>query len=259
MSKNENTERRGNVMETLMIHDIHPNYFDLNLNPYRLTFDDGLFSQYYYFPLLKPHPGKLTYFITTSFIRPGAARGMYDGEYLPHLKSKKYMYRTFIEGKFDHFMTIEELQSISSQTNVKIGVHSHFHDVILTRTQPGKRKTLGKWKLKRFQDLPDISAEGLSIRSRLAFQGFKCQDGVLQRRSKAEWEDYIKYDTELAVRWVADNLGFDPDSYCFPFNEHNQTLISILKTFGFKNFFSARPGKYSEVIGRVDIDSLVDI
>ena len=69
-------------MEALMIHDIHKNYFDLDLSPYRLTFDDGLFSQYYYYPLLKSHPGDLTYFITTSFIKPGTARDMYAGEYV---------------------------------------------------------------------------------------------------------------------------------------------------------------------------------
>ena len=240
-----------------MIHDIHQNYFGLDLESYRLTFDDGLFSQYYYFPLLKSHAGKLTYFITTSFIRPGAARGMYAGDHLPYIKSKKYMYRTFVEGKFDHFMTLEELQEISSQTNVKIGVHSHFHDVILTRTQPGKIKALSKWKLKRFQDLPDISAEGLSVRSKLAFQGFNYQNGLLRRRSESEWEDYIKYDTDLAVRWVEENLGFSPDMYCFPFNEHNEKLISILKTCGFKKFFAARPGKSTEVRGRLDIDRLV--
>jgi hypothetical protein len=246
-------------METLMIHDIHPNYFDLNLNSYRLTFDDGLFSQYYYFPLLKAHPGKLTYFITTSFIRPGTARGMFAGEHLSYIKSKKYMYRTFIEEKYDHFMTVEELQSISSQPDVKIGIHSHFHDVIFTRNHPRKRKPISKWKLERFENLPDISREDLNIRSKLAFQGYNFQDGELLRRSETEWEDYIKYDTELCLRWVEDNLGFCPESYCFPFNEYNQKLISILKTFGFKVFFAARSGKNPEVRSRLDIDSLVDV
>ena len=245
-------------MKTLMIHDIHQNYFDLNLNQYRLTFDDGLFSQYYYFPLFKRYPGKLTYFITTSFIHPGKARSMYAGEYVSQIKPKKYMYHSFIEGKFDHFMTLAEIQIISAQSNTRVGVHSHFHDVILTRTHPGEKKPLSKWKMARFQNLPDISGENLSIRSKLAFQGFHYQDGMLRRRSEAEWEDYIKYDTELAVRWVEDNLGFAPDLYCFPFNEHNEKLISILKTYGFKKFFSARPGKFPEVMGRADIDSLVD-
>ena len=245
-------------METLMIHDIRKEYFDLNLDQYRLTFDDGLFSQYYYSPLLKDQPGKLTYFITTSFIKPGKTRSMFSGEYISYLKSKKYSYRTFIEGKFDHFMTIEELQAISSRTNVRIGVHSHFHDVIFTRTHPGKRKPLSKWKLERFQNRPDISREDLNIRSKLAFQGFNFQNGLLARRSEGQWEDYIKYDTELCLQWMENHIGYAPDLYCFPFNEHNEKLISILKPFGFKQFFAARPGQSSEVLGRVDIDSLVD-
>ena len=242
-----------------MIHDIRREYFDLNLDQYRLTFDDSLFSQYYYFPLLKNNPGNLIYFITTSFIRPGKARRMFSGEYIPYLKSKKYGYQTFVEGKFDHFMTIEELQAISSQTNVRIGVHSHFHDVIFTRTHPRKRKPISKWKLERFQNLPDIFGEDLSIRSKLAFRGFNYRDGLLMPRTEAEWADYIKHDTELCLRWMEDNLGIRPDFYCFPFNEHNEKLIAILKTYGFKKFFAARPGKSTEVLGRVDIDSLINL
>ena len=245
-------------MERLMIHDIRKEYFDLNLDPYKLTFDDSLFSQYYYFPLLKNHPAKLTYFITTAFIKPGKARNMFSGEYIGYLKSKKYGYRTFVEGQLDHFMTLAEIRKLSDQPNVRIGVHSHFHDVILTRTHPGKRKPLSKWKLERFQHLPDMTKEDLSIRSKLAFQGFNYRDGLLMRRTEAEWEDYIKYDTELCVKWVKDNLGFAPALYCFPFNEHNEKLISILKAFGFKKFFAARPGKSSDVHGRTDIDSLID-
>jgi hypothetical protein len=245
-------------MQYLMIHDIRKEYFDLSLDRYRLTFDDGLFSQYYYFPLLKNQPGKLTYFITTSFIKPGKTRSMFSGEYISYLKSKKYSYRTFIEDKFDHFMTLEEIQKLSDQSNVRIGVHSHFHDVILTRTHPRKRKSLSKWKLERFKNRPDITGEDLSIRSKLAFQGFNFSDGLLMRRTEAEWENYIKDDTELCLRWMEDNLGFRPDWYCFPFNEHNEKLIAILKTYGFKKFFAARPGKSTEVLGRTDIDSLVD-
>ena len=242
----------------LMIHDIRKEYFDLDLDQYRLTFDDGLFSQYYYFPLLKNHPGELTFFITTSFIQPGPARGQYAGEYLSHLKTKKYAYRTFIENRFDHFMTLEEIQELSAQSNVHIGVHSHFHDVILSRTHASRKKPPSQWKLARFGNRPEIAAEDLSIRSKLAFQGYYFKDDILIRRSETQWEDYIKYDTRLCVNWIQDNLGFAPDLYCFPFNEHNQKLISILKTFGFKQFFSARPGKSTEVNGRIDIDSLVD-
>jgi hypothetical protein len=245
-------------MQYLMIHDIRKEYFDLSLDQYCLTFDDGLFSQYYYFPLLKSHPCKLTYFITTSFIKPGEARGMFEGDYISYLKSKKYSYRTFVEGKFDHFMTLGEVQTLSDLPNVRIGVHSHYHDVILTRSHPSKRKPISKWKLERFPHLPDMSEENLNIRSKLAFQGFYYRDGFLIRRTEAEWEDYIKQDTEQCVRWVEDNLGFVPDLYCFPFNEYNEKLVSILKTFGFKTFFAARSGKSENVLARTDIDRLID-
>ena len=123
-------------MHYLMIHDIRREYFELDLSQYRLTFDDGLFSQYYYYPLYHDHPEKLTYFIATSFIRPGSARSMFSGEYIPYLKSKKYMYRSFIEQRFDHFMTTEEIQELAAKATVRIGVHSHWHDVILTRRHP---------------------------------------------------------------------------------------------------------------------------
>jgi hypothetical protein len=244
-------------MQYLMIHDIRKEYFDLNLDQYRLTFDDGLFSQYYYYPLYKNHPERLIYFIATSFIRPGKTRSMYAGEYIPFLKPKKYMYRSFIENKFDHFMTTEEIQELSAKSNVQIGVHSHLHDVILTRSHSRKRKPLSKWKLARFQNSPEISNRDLSIRSKIAFQGFDFQEGSLKRRSVTEWEDYIMYDTELCLKWIEDNLGFTPELYCFPFNEHNEKLISILKTFGFNKFFAARPGDNKNICGRVDIDSLI--
>ncbi len=240
-----------------MIHDMRKAYFDLSLDQYRLTFDDGLFSQYYYFPLYRDHPETLIFFIATAFIQPGGARRMFDGDDIAYLKSKKYMYRSLIEKKLDHFMTFEEIRKLAAQPNVEIGVHSHWHDVVPTDTHSRKRKPLSEWKLARFNHSPEIAKYDLSIRSKIAFQGYHLQGGTLRRRTTTEWEDYIKRDTELCLQWVAENLGFTPDSYCFPFNEHNQKVLGILKTYGIKKFFAARPGKSSEVIGRVDIDSLI--
>ncbi len=245
-------------MQHLMIHDIRKEYFDLDLHPYRLTFDDALFSQYYYFSLFSSHPQALTYFVTTSFIKPGKARNLFAGDYIPYLKTKKYGYRTFIEGRYDHFMNVEEIQFLSDQPNVRIGVHSHYHDVVLTRTHARKKKPLSQWKMERFSGFSELADQDFSIRSRLAFQGFNLENGVLTRRTMTQWEDDIKSDTELCIQWVEENLGFTPDIYCLPFNEHNEKLLSILKSFGFKKFFAARPGTSTDVQGRVDIDSLVD-
>jgi len=244
-------------MQYLMIHDIRREYFDLNLDQYRLTFDDGLFSQYYYYPLYADHPGKLTYFIATGFIRPGPARPKFSGDYIAYLKPKKYMYRCFIEQQFDHFMTTEEIRELAAKPNVQIGVHSHWHDVILTRSHPRKRKPLSQWKLARFQNTPEIGRRDFSIRSKIAFQGFYLQAGSVLRRSISQWEDYIKADTERCLEWMMGNLGYTPELYCLPFNEHNEKLISMLKSFGFNQFFAARSGNNPNVCSRVDIDSLI--
>lgn len=244
-------------MKTLTIHDVRKEYFDLDLKAYQLTFDDGLYSQFYYFSLFKNHPEKLTYFITTSFIKPGKIRAMSEGRDPAYIKSKKYMHRTFAEGRFDHFMNIEELQEICKHPNVQIGAHSHFHDVIFTRTHPHKRKPLSPWKIERLKAIKDISVEEFSIRSRLAFKGYEVNGGNLIPRSETAWEDFIKYDTELCLRWFEQNLNIQPHMYAFPFNEYSGKFFTILKSFGFKHFFAARPKDQKEITGRIDIDSLL--
>ena len=244
-------------MKVLTIHDIRKEYFNLDLNACQLTFDDGLYSQFYYFPLFKDHAVKLTYFITTSFIKPGKIRPMFAGRDLTYIKSKKYMYRTFAEGRFDHFMNVEELQEICKHQNVQIGAHSHFHDVILTRTHARKRKPLSPWKIERMQAIKEISFEEFSIRSRLAFKGQEVDDGKLIPRSETAWEDFIKYDTELCLKWFEQNLKIQPQIYAFPFNEYSSKFVTVLKSFGFKQFFAARPRNKKEITGRTDIDSLI--
>ena len=245
-------------MKILTIHDVRKEYFDLNLKSYRLTFDDGLYSQFYYFPLFKNHPEPLTYFITTSFIKPGKIRRLDAGEDLPYLKSKKYMYKTFAEGRFDHFMNVEELQEICRHENVQIGAHSHFHDVILTRTHSHKRKPLSPWKMERMKHIKGVSFDEFSVRSKLAFKGYETDGGKLIPRTETAWEDFIKYDTELCLKWFEKNLNIQPSLYGFPFNEYSSKFVEILQAFGFKEFFAARPKNKAVITGRIDIDSLID-
>jgi hypothetical protein len=243
-------------MQFLMIHDIRPEYLDLDLLPYRLTFDDGLFSQYYYFSRFADHPEPLTFFITTSFIKPGTARPRFDGSHLDYLKSKKYMFRSFIEHRYDHFMNIEEIQWLADQPNVRIGFHSHFHDVVPTPTHSRKRKTLSPWKLARFDNHAEISRQELSVRSKLAFAGYDIETGNLVSRSNEQWEEYVRRDTEQGLDWMQTHLGIAPTAYCFPFNEYRPPLVRILESYGFDTFYAARPGEKENVYGRTDIDRL---
>jgi hypothetical protein len=244
-------------MENLMIHDVRMAYFDLPLERFRLTFDDGLFSQYYYYPLLSSHPEMLTYFITTSFIRPGEARPVFDGEPIAYLKPAAYGHRAFVAGDFSCFMTVEELRFLASRPNVRIGAHSHFHDIILTDVLPSKTKPASPWKVQRFAHVPERLREGLAMRSRLAFQGFEYRQGRLVLRSEGQWEEYIRRDTELCLQWFARHLGRTPDAYCFPFNEYTPKLLEMLRRFGFKEFYAARARGHSGINGRTDIDSLL--
>lgn len=243
-------------MTALAIHNIRKEFFDLDLSAYELTFDDGLYSHYYYASLFQKIKSPRTYFITTGFIRPGKARKVFDGDYLPYVKSKKYMYRAFIEKNPDQFMTLDEVKALAQQEGAIIGAHSHYHDVILTN-HPLK-KPLSPWKLQRLPHaMPKADGTHMNRRSALAFQGYQCIDGRLETRPKTEWLDFIKHDAESCLTWFEKNLGFQPDTYAFPFNEQSPELVSILKTFGFTRFYNGRSGDNVTIFNRKDIDAMV--
>lgn len=244
-------------MDTLMIHDLQPEFFDLPLDRYRLTFDDGLYSQYYYYPLLKHHVQPLMFFITTSLIREAPARGRFDGRYLEPQAAADYSHRAFIEGRRDDFMTTEEIRFLANQPNVRIGAHSHFHDVSLTAVHPKRPRPVSAWKLLRFAHVPESLRRGLSIRSRLAFPGHAFRDQRLIERSVSEWEDFIRHDTERCLDWFHRNLGRTPDIYCFPFNEYSAPLIAILRSYGFREFYAGATPKDPSLIRRTEIESLL--
>lgn len=245
-------------MDVLMIHDLKKEYFDLPLDRYRLTFDDGLYSQYYYYPLLAGLPGGLTFFITTSLIREAPARAQFDGRFLEHMKTGVYSYQAYIENNREGFMSVDEVRFLAEQPAVRLGAHSHFHDLILTDVHPRKPKPASAWKSARFQDVPEPLRAGLSIRSRLAFQGLEFRNGRLVPRSESEWRDYIRRDTELCLGWFERHLGRVPDAYCFPFNEYSSPLIAILRSFGFREFYASRSPKDPSLISRIDIDGLLE-
>ena len=175
-------------MDVLMIHDLRREYFDLPLERYRLTFDDGLYSQYYYYPLLSRHPEGLTYFITTAFIRPGAARPLFDGRFLEHLKPAKYARRIFIEGDFSCCMTTEEVRFLAGRPNVRLGAHSHAHEVILTDVHPRKPKPISPWKLARFAHVPEAVRQRSQHPLPAGVPGHGVRRRRLTGRSEADWE-----------------------------------------------------------------------
>lgn len=54
----------------------------------------------------------------------------------------------------------------------------------------------------------------------------------------AEKARYIKDDTEQMLSWFEKNLGLQPTSFCFPYNENLDGLYTgLLKKYGFKTFY----------------------
>ena len=244
-------------MDVLMFHDLRREHFELPLDRYRLSFDDGLYSHYYYMPCLEHQPQPLTFFITTGFIRPGAARPVFDGRYLEYREAAVYAQQALIAGDFSAFMTVEEVRRLAARPNVRIGAHSHFHDVTLTDAHPKKPRPVSAWRQQRFAQVPADRLRGMSIRSRLAFRGHEFKGGVLRPRSEADWEKYIRSDTERCLEWFARHLKLQPVLYGFPFNEYSPRLIEILKSYGFREFYAGSSVKHPEVIGRMDAETLV--
>ncbi len=243
-------------METLMIHNVRKEFFQLDLAPYRLSFDDGLFSQYYYLPLFERMENPRLYLIATGFIGQGKRRARFDGRHLPFVKSRRYMYRAIVEKNFDQFMNLDELKAVADGENVVIGVHSHFHDVVLAEHPP--KKPVSRWKIARVPVPDALGGDSMNRRSKLAFRGFDVSGGRLVRRSRSQWEEFVRYDTESCLEWFEKKLGFQPEDYGFPFNEYTPELIEILKGYGFKNFYNGRSGDGMQIVNRIDIDSMID-
>jgi peptidoglycan/xylan/chitin deacetylase (PgdA/CDA1 family) len=119
-------------MKTLTIHDVKPEFFKINFHNYNLTFDDGLYSQYFYWNIFDQIPVKKTFFIATNLI------GI-DG--LGRRKKWKGKMQTFpdcFEALYDYretrnrenYMRIEELKEIiryNISDGVEIGAHGHNH------------------------------------------------------------------------------------------------------------------------------------
>jgi hypothetical protein len=241
----------------LMIHEIEEKHLNLDLEEYLITLDDGLYNQYYYYPFLKQMSRQMIFFICTHFIRTGGMRKTYSGEALHVQKHATYIVDAFAKNRFDQFMTIDEVCFLADQEDVIIGSHSHYHDIILTR-HPLKKK-LTRWKLDHLPGPDTVAGKApLNRRSKLAFQGYIYEGSKLRPRSEQEWIDYIKCDTENTLTFFDTHLNMQPTRYCFPFNEYNDMLVQILKSYGFTAFYNGKTGDNLEIMNRIDIDKLVD-
>jgi len=103
----------------LMIHEFKEKFLKLPLENYVLTFDDGLYSQYYYYPQFKDIPTEKIFFISSGIICNGHQSIEFPTCERAHEKA-------FSDNKED-YMTLEQIKELMKDPFVTIGAHGHSH------------------------------------------------------------------------------------------------------------------------------------
>jgi len=106
-------------MEVLMIHHISEEIFKLPLKDYILTFDDGLYSQYYYFDRLSKIDTEKIFFISTNIICENTQSLDFPTCHEAHEKAFK--------GNKEDYMTWKQIKELMNDPQVTIGGHGHEH------------------------------------------------------------------------------------------------------------------------------------
>lgn len=113
------------IKPILEIHEILcDDIFNEPLETYVLTFDDGLYSQYYNYPKFKSIPTEKIYFISSSIVCNGP-------QSTDFIRSRPAHDKAF-SGNFEDFMTIEQIKELMQDPLVSIGAHGHFHKDLTT-------------------------------------------------------------------------------------------------------------------------------
>lgn len=104
-----------------MVHEIEPWMFELDLSSFDLiTFDDGLYSQYFFMNEFLKYNIPLKYFISTNIVSPGKQTMEFPSCRVAHE-------RFFKNGDTSNYMTWKQIQKIHNTPNCTIGGHSHYH------------------------------------------------------------------------------------------------------------------------------------
>lgn len=105
-----------------MIHEVRDWMFDLPLSNYILTFDDGLYSQYYYHEEFLKFNTPMYYFVSANIICDSTQSNEFPDCRTAHQKA--------FAGNKEDYMTLEQIKHLHSVPNVTIGGHSYAHNRI---------------------------------------------------------------------------------------------------------------------------------
>lgn len=162
-----------------------------------LTFDDCLYSQYYY-------ADKIINQNRIYFCCPTLINNL--NTFICDIECNDAMLNHFSNNDNSAYMSIKQIKELSEK--YIIGGHSYYH----AHTKYSNKK-------------------GIRIKND------KIKDMFMQSKLIIGSTEYIIEDAEKLVEWFKSNLGKIPKEYCFPFNRHNERLVEILKQYGFSEFY----------------------
>jgi len=108
--------------EILMIHEMKEEYFSLDLQNYILTFDDGLYSQYYWRNRLQQIPTQKILFIISGRILTSRQNTLLEDCFKANIRWLNY-------NDNSNYMILDEVLEMLN-LGFEVGAHSHFHDKI---------------------------------------------------------------------------------------------------------------------------------
>ena len=103
----------------LMIHEMNDDILSLPLENYVLTFDDGLYSQYYYYDKIKHINTEKIFFISSGIICDSIQSQSFLHCADAHEKASN--------GNKEDYMTVAQIKELMQDPMVTIGGHSHSH------------------------------------------------------------------------------------------------------------------------------------
>jgi peptidoglycan/xylan/chitin deacetylase (PgdA/CDA1 family) len=105
----------------LMIHEFKEEYFDLDLEQYILTFDDGLYSQYAVIDRLQRLDTPKIFFVSSEIVCPE------DQEQDASCVSCIDAHNSAFSGCFQHYMKWSQIRHLKGLSNCVVGCHGHSH------------------------------------------------------------------------------------------------------------------------------------
>jgi peptidoglycan/xylan/chitin deacetylase (PgdA/CDA1 family) len=106
----------------LMIHEMREEFLKLPLQDYILTFDDGLYSQYYFFDAIKKIKTKKIFFISTDIVAKESVKQSDN-----FTDCDRAHYKALHTSNLEDYLKWSQIREIDKDKDCYIGGHSHSH------------------------------------------------------------------------------------------------------------------------------------